>query len=406
MAVRKNLAILGSTGSIGRNALEVVPAIDGLEVWGLSGCQRLDLLVEQARQYPQAQVVAADSSRAAAFAPPASLNERWSVGADRLDWMAAHPDVDVVLAAIVGCAGLPSTHAAVAAGKSVALANKESLVVAGHLLMPLAAERRSKIVPVDSEHSAVWQASLAGRKEEIKRVVLTASGGPFRDLSPEQLAQVTPRDALAHPTWNMGPKITIDSATLLNKALEIIEARWLFDLQPDQIEVVIHPQSIVHSLVEFRDGSVLAQLGPPDMRLPIQYALSHPQRVAGPARRMDWTVRNQLDLIPPNEVQRSALELGFEVIRRGGSAGAVLNAANEAAVAAFLAGNLGFAEIVPACREVLEQHQVLANPTLDQLLAADRWAREEIEAWIGCLQDWRRVFPGLIWPAGGRLPKW
>ncbi|MFN5709619.1 MAG: 1-deoxy-D-xylulose-5-phosphate reductoisomerase [Planctomycetota bacterium] len=385
MAVRKNLAILGSTGSIGRNALEVVPAIDGLEVWGLSGCQRLDLLVEQARQYPQAQVVAADSSRAAAFAPPASLNERWSVGADRLVWMAAHPDVDVVLAAIVGCAGLPSTHAAVAAGKTVALANKESLVVAGHLLMPLAAERRSKIVPVDSEHSAVWQASLAGRKEEIKRVVLTASGGPFRDLSPEQLAQVTPRDALAHPTWNMGPKITIDSATLLNKALEIIEARWLFDLQPDQIEVVIHPQSIVHSLVEFRDGSVLAQLGPPDMRLPIQYALSHPQRVAGPARRMDWTVRNQLDLIPPNEVQRSALELGFEVIRRGGSAGAVLNAANEAAVAAFLAGNLGFAEIVPACREVLEQHQVLANPTLDQLLAADRWDREEIEAWIGCL---------------------
>lgn len=312
MAVRKNLAILGSTGSIGRNALEVVPAIDGLEVWGLSGCQRLDLLVEQARQYPQAQVVAADSSRAAAFAPPASLNERWSVGADRLVWMAAHPDVDVVLAAIVGCAGLPSTHAAVAAGKTVALANKESLVVAGHLLMPLAAERRSKIVPVDSEHSAVWQASLAGRKEEIKRVVLTASGGPFRDLSPEQLAQVTPRDALAHPTWNMGPKITIDSATLLNKALEIIEARWLFDLQPDQIEVVIHPQSIVHSLVEFRDGSVLAQLGPPDMRLPIQYALSHPQRVAGPARRMDWTVRNQLDLIPPNEVQRWLWNLGLK----------------------------------------------------------------------------------------------
>jgi 1-deoxy-D-xylulose-5-phosphate reductoisomerase len=172
---------------------------------------------------------------------------------------------------------------------------------------------------------------------------------------------------------------------LLNKALEIIEARWLFDLRPEQIEVVIHPQSIIHSLVEFCDGSVLAQLGPPDMRLPIQYALSHPQRVAGPARRMDWSVRNQLELIPPNEIQRAALELGFEVIRRGGTAGAVLNAANEASVAAFLAGNLGFHEIVPACREVLEQHQVLANPTLDQLLAADRWAREEIEAWIGCL---------------------
>jgi 1-deoxy-D-xylulose-5-phosphate reductoisomerase len=385
MSARKNLAILGSTGSIGRNALEVVPAINDLQVWGLSGCQRLDLLVEQARQWPQAHVVAADGERAASFVPPAEMAERWSCGPDRLVWMAAHPAVDVVLAAIVGCAGLPSTHAAVAAGKTVALANKESLVVAGQLLMPLAAAQRAKIVPVDSEHSAVWQASLAGRCEEIRRVILTASGGPFRNLSPEQLAQVTPRDALAHPTWNMGPKITIDSATLLNKALEIIEARWLFDLRPEQIEVVIHPQSIIHSLVEFCDGSVLAQLGPPDMRLPIQYALSHPQRVAGPARRMDWSVRNQLELIPPNEIQRAALELGFEVIRRGGTAGAVLNAANEASVAAFLAGNLGFHEIVPACREVLEQHQVLANPTLDQLLAADRWAREEIEAWIGCL---------------------
>lgn len=385
MSVLKNLAILGSTGSIGRNALEVVPAIADLAVWGLSGCQRLDLLVEQARQLPDAQIVAADGERAAAFGPPADLAERWSIGPDRLVWMAAHPEVEIVLAAIVGCAGLPSTHAAVAAGKTVALANKESLVVAGQLLMPLAAAQGAKIIPVDSEHSAVWQASLAGRREEIERVILTASGGPFRQLSAEQLAQVTPRDALAHPTWNMGPKITIDSATLLNKALEIIEARWLFDLRPDQIQVMIHPQSIIHSLVEFRDGSVLAQLGPPDMRLPIQYALSHPQRVAGPARRMDWAVRHQLDLVPPNEVQRAALELGFEVIRRGGTAGAVLNAANEAAVAAFLAGTLGFHEIVPACREVLEQHQVIANPTLDQLLAADRRAREEIEAWIGCL---------------------
>jgi 1-deoxy-D-xylulose-5-phosphate reductoisomerase len=381
----RNLAVLGSTGSIGRNALEVVSAVPGLRVWGLSGCQRLDLLCEQARQWTGAQIVAADGDRAAAFTPPADLISRWRIGADQLDWMAAHPEVDIVLAAIVGCAGLASTHAAVSAGKTIALANKESLVVAGQLLLPIAAKSGSKIVPVDSEHSAVWQAALAGRRDEIERVILTASGGPFRNFPPEQLATVTPRDALAHPTWNMGPKITIDSATLLNKALEIIEAAWLFDLHPEQIEVMIHPQSIIHSLVEFRDGSVLAQLGPPDMRLPIQYALSHPHRVAGPARRMDWSARQSLELIPPNDVQRAALELGFEVIRRGGTAGAVLNAANEAAVAAFLAGNLGFQEIVTACREVLEQHQIIASPTLDQLLAADRWAREEIEAWIGCL---------------------
>jgi 1-deoxy-D-xylulose-5-phosphate reductoisomerase len=381
----RNLAVLGSTGSIGRNALEVVSSVPGLKVWGLSGCQRLDLLCEQARQWSTAQIVAADGDRAAAFTPPADLLARWRVGANQLVWMASHPEVDIVLASIVGCAGLASTHAAVEAGKTIALANKESLVVAGQLLLPLAAKSGAKIVPVDSEHSAVWQAALAGRREEIERVILTASGGPFRNLPPEQLASVTPRDALAHPTWNMGPKITIDSATLLNKALEIIEAAWLFDLRPDQIEVMIHPQSIIHSLVEFRDGSVLAQMGPPDMRLPIQYALSHPHRVAGPARRMDWSARQNLELIPPNDVQRAALQLGVEVIRRGGSAGAVLNAANEAAVAAFLAGNLGFQEIVTACQEVLEQHQIIASPTLEQLLSADRWAREEIEAWIGCL---------------------
>ncbi|MFM7115432.1 MAG: 1-deoxy-D-xylulose-5-phosphate reductoisomerase, partial [Planctomycetota bacterium] len=204
----RNLAVLGSTGSIGRNALEVVSAVPGLKVWGLSGCQRLDLLCDQARQWPAAQIVAADGERAAAFTPPADLLSRWRVGSEQLVWMANHPEVDIVLAAIVGCAGLASTHAAVAAGKTIALANKESLVVAGQLLLPLAAKSGSKIVPVDSEHSAVWQAALAGRREEVERVVLTASGGPFRNLSPEQLSTVTPRDALAHPTWNMGPKIT------------------------------------------------------------------------------------------------------------------------------------------------------------------------------------------------------
>jgi 1-deoxy-D-xylulose-5-phosphate reductoisomerase len=379
----ENLAILGSTGSIGRNALLVAESIPDLNVWGITGCRNLELLCAQCLKLPNAFVVAANSDEAEQFTFPESLRSRLRIGMEHLNWMASHPDVTIVLAAIVGSAGVISTHAAVEAGKRVALANKESLVAAGQILIPLAKLTGAQIIPVDSEHSAIWQASLAGRKSEIERVILTASGGPFRGWSNEELTGVTPESALEHPTWNMGPKITIDSATLMNKALEIIEARWLFDLEPEQISVMIHPQSIVHSLVEFRDGSVIAQLSPPDMKLPIQYALSYPERVSGGAERVNWSQRMNLELIPPNEVQSEALSLGFEVARRGGTSGAVLNAANESAISAFLAGEIKFTEIVAACREVLQQHEFRPATTLDEVMLADSWAREEIAKWIG-----------------------
>jgi len=289
----------------------------------------------------------------------------------------------VVVAAVVGSAGLAGAWAAVQAGKTLALANKETLVMAGPLVMRLAAERGATIVPVDSEHSAVFQALQAGRRQDLKRIVLTASGGPFREHTQEQLATVTVEDALAHPTWDMGRKITIDSATMMNKALEIIEARWLFDLQPDQIDVVIHPQSVVHSLVEFRDGAVIAQLGPPDMKLPIQYALSYPERWESPAAKLDFRRAFSLDFCPPDLTRFPALALGHEVARRGGTAGAVLNAANESAVAAFLQGQIRFTEMVPACRAILDVHNYEPNPTLQRLLELDAWARKEMTKWIG-----------------------
>jgi len=295
--------------------------------------------------------------------------------------LAADPGVDIVVSAIVGSAGLRSTWAALETGKTIALANKESLVVGGPLVTKLARRNGAKIIPVDSEHSAVFQALQAGRHEEVRRVVLTASGGPFRTFTPEQLAKVTVADALAHPTWAMGPKITVDSATLMNKALEIIEARWLFDLSADQISVVIHPQSIVHSMVEYRDGSVIAQLSPPDMKLPIQYALTWPRRCEGTAAKLDWSRSMELRFEPPDFERFGALKLGLEVAAAGGTAGAVLNGANEAAVAMFLDGKLSFREIVPVCRNILHNHNFDPNPSLEQVLEVDRWARREVLRW-------------------------
>jgi 1-deoxy-D-xylulose-5-phosphate reductoisomerase len=304
------------------------------------------------------------------------------VGPEALGRVVADGQVDIVVSAIVGSAGLQGTWAAVEAGKRVALANKESLVVAGPLITRLAQEKGARLLPVDSEHSAVFQALQAGRCEEVRRVVLTASGGPFRRYTAAQLTQVSVADALAHPTWDMGPKITVDSATLMNKALEIIEARWLFDLSPDQIGVIIHPQSIVHSMVEYTDGSVIAQLSPPDMKLPIQYALTWPERRAGVAAKLDWGRAMELRFEPPDFERFAALKLGLQVARDGGTAGAVLNGANEAAVAAFLEGRLRFHEIVPACKSVLENHNFDPNPTLQQVLDLDRWAREEVLRWV------------------------
>ena len=378
-----NIAVLGSTGSIGRNTLEVIAASNGsMKVAALAAHANTALLLRQAQAVRPKAVAVTD--------PAAAGRQDWSalpketellVGAENLVRLAADESADIVVSAIVGSAGLRSTWAALEAGKTVALANKESLVVGGPLMTELARRKNAHIIPVDSEHSAVFQALRAGRREEVRRVVLTASGGPFRSLSLEQLAQVTVADALAHPTWTMGPKITVDSATLMNKALEIIEARWLFDLRADQISVVIHPQSIVHSMVEYRDGSVVAQLSPPDMKLPIQYALTWPERREGIAEKLDWSRAMELRFEPPDFERFDALRLGLEAAEAGGTAGAVVNGANEAAVAEFLAGRLGFDRIVPICRSVFDNHKYINDPSLDQLFEADGLARQEVLRW-------------------------
>jgi 1-deoxy-D-xylulose-5-phosphate reductoisomerase len=380
----KNVAVFGSTGSIGTSALEVIAGSEGrLRAVALSAHGKLHRLLEQAQQFAPRWVIATDEVAARRF-DWSGLPEGTEllVGAQKLPEVSAAEGVDVVLAGIVGSAGLQSTWAALEAKKTVALANKETLVAAGALVTRLAREQGAAILPVDSEHSAIFQALSAGSHEEVRRIVLTASGGPFRQLSNEQLKQVTVDDALAHPTWDMGRKITIDSATMMNKALEIIESHWLFNLDADQIEVVLHPQSIVHSFVEFVDGSVVAQLGPPDMKLPIQYALEYPHRRSGPAERLDWTQRWRLEFEPADGERFPALALGHQVARTGGTSGAVLNAANEAAVEAFLGGELHFTEIVPACRSVLESHDFDPHPTLEDLIEADRWARREVGRWV------------------------
>ncbi len=382
----KQVAILGSTGSIGQNALEVIAASNGqLGAIALAARGNTGPIAEQAQRFRPRWVAVTDAEAAA--------RQDWSqlpsgtellTGIDALDRIVSDPEVDIVLSAIVGSAGLQSTWAALEAKKTVALANKETLVMGGPLVMALARSRQAQILPVDSEHSAVFQALRAGNRSELRRIILTASGGPFRRHTLEQLAEVTVTDALAHPNWRMGPKITVDSATMMNKALEIIEARWLFDLDVDQIAVMIHPQSIVHSMVEFVDGSVIAQLGPPDMKLPIQFALQWPDRQSGIAARIDWTHTMSLEFTPVDLERFPAVGLGFEVARVGGTAGAVLNAANEAAVAGFLSGDLKFTEIVPTCRSVLEQHSFDSNPSLERLIELDRWARQEVARWA-CL---------------------
>jgi 1-deoxy-D-xylulose-5-phosphate reductoisomerase len=380
----QRVAVLGSTGSIGVSALEVIAASEGrLQATALSAQTRLEELVEQARQFRPRWVIAADAQAARAFDWSELPKEcELLTGPDALVQIAASAEVDVVLAGIVGRAGLESTWAALEAKKTVALANKETLVMAGALVTQLARQSGGQLLPVDSEHSAIFQALRAGQPSEVERLVLTASGGPFKDLSLAEMEQVTVAEALDHPTWSMGPKITVDSATMMNKALEIIEARWLFGVEGERISVVIHPQSIVHSLVEFIDGSIVAQLSPPDMRMPIQYALTYPDRVAGVAERLDWRQALTLDFHPPDRERFPAMALGETAAREGGTTGAVLNGANEAAVAAFLDGELHFTEIVPACRSVLAAHDFEPNPTLARILELDRWAREEISRWV------------------------
>ncbi len=376
----RRIAVFGSTGSIGTNTLAVARALsDDLQVTALAACRSTAAALAQAIEFRPRWLIIQDETAAAA--------QDWStlpretellVGDEALTRIAAHPDIDCVVAAIVGSAGLASTWAAVAAGKRVALANKETLVMAGALVMELAAKSGAEIVPVDSEHSAIFQALQAGPRASVERIVLTASGGPFRTLPLHELATVTAEQALRHPVWSMGKKVTIDSATMMNKALEIIEARWLFGLRAEQIGVMVHPQSIIHSLVEFQDGAIVAQLGPPDMKLPIQYALTWPERSVGPARRFDWSRAYNLEMTPPDLERFPALELGWRAARDGGTTGAVLNAANEAAVNEFLAGELPFCEITAVARRIVEEHPFEARPTLARLIELDRWAREQV----------------------------
>jgi 1-deoxy-D-xylulose-5-phosphate reductoisomerase len=377
------VAVLGSTGSIGSSTLDVIAASGGrLEPFLLAAHSRIGPLLEQAHRLRPRWIVVTDP-RAAGEIGPGSLPEgtRLATGPERLDELVANPSIDRVVSAIVGAAGLRSTWAAVEAGKTVALANKETLVMAGPLVMQRAAETGARIIPVDSEHSAIHQALACGRLGEVRRIVLTASGGPFRTRARESLASVTPDEALRHPTWSMGPKITIDSATMMNKALELIEARWLFGVPADKLAVVVHPQSIVHSLVEFVDGAVIAQLSPPDMRLPIQYALLFPERCTGPAKRLDFTETMRLDFEPPDIRRFPAVRLGLEAAARGGTAGAVLNAANEEAVRGFLDGGLRFTDIAEVCERLLNEHPFQDEPSLDDIRRLDAWARQEVGKW-------------------------
>lgn len=379
----KKLAILGSTGSIGRQALEVAAALPAeIQVTALAAGSNVELLADQAKKFrPRVVAVADPAKREELEKRLAGEKIEVLAGREGLMAVAEWDESSIVLVAIVGFAGLEPTLGAIRRGKNIALANKETLVTAGHLVMAEAEQRGVQILPVDSEHSAIFQCLHAGRREEVQRLLLTASGGPFNTLNKGELRRVTAKEALQHPNWSMGAKITVDSATLMNKGLEVMEARWLFGIELEQIEVVVHPESLVHSLVEFIDGSVIAQLGRPDMRLPIQYALTYPRRLAAPWPRLDLVGR-KLTFLPPDTERFPALRLAREAALTGGTAPTVLNSANEVAVAAFLAGRLSFPGIAELVERVLDAHEVQPDPDLEQVLAADAWARERSRLWV------------------------
>ncbi len=390
----QNVAVLGATGSIGTATIDVVRQLNQVDpenrwhISAASGHRNTQLLAELAGglDQPPDRVILSNNvtndDLGSDEARLRALGSRIEFGPEALVSAASDESVDVVVAAIVGRAGLESTLAAVEAGKRVALANKETLVVAGPVVSRACQQSGAELLPVDSEHSAIFQCIQAAASKP-KKLILTASGGPFRNWTPEQMDEATLESALAHPTWQMGPKITIDSATMINKALEVIEAHWLFGIPAESIEVVVHPQSIIHSMVEFEDSSVIAQLSPPDMRLPIQYALTYPRRLPCPTPEFDRKQPWNLTLEPADTTRFPGLELGFEVAAAGGTAGAVLNAANEEAVGLFLAGKIRFTDIVKGCRDVLENHTHESNPPLNRLLELDRWARGELKKRFG-----------------------
>jgi len=373
----RNLSILGSTGSVGGNVLRVVDAFpDRFRVVGLAAGGNVERLAEQVARYKPRVVSVATAAAGEDLARRVDLSGlRLGHGEEGSVAVATHPDARLVVAAAVGAVGLVPTYRALEAGKDVALANKETLVMAGELMVAQARARGGRLLPIDSEHCALHQCLDGRRPAEVRRLVLTASGGPFRTRPRDTFAAITPEEALNHPTWSMGRKITIDSATLMNKGLEVIEARWLFDVPQARIEVLIHPQSVVHSMVEFVDGTVLAQLGVTDMRLPIQYALSHPEKWDAAIPGLDWGSAMHLDFDLPDRERFPCLVLAYEALERGGSVPATLNAANEEAVAAFLDGRVAFTAIPDTIREVMDARPASAIATLEDVLEADRQAR-------------------------------
>jgi len=398
----KALSVLGSTGSIGRSVLDVVEAFpDRFRVVALAAGRSVERLAEQVAAHKPKLVSVAGPDEAAKLKEllPRAASVRIVTGSEGLDEVASLASADVVVGALVGALGLRSAYAAVRAGKRLALANKETLVVAGELMLREAKKSGAEILPIDSEHSAIHQALRSGRPEEVERIVLTASGGPFRERDLATFDSITVEDALAHPTWKMGPKITIDSATMMNKGLEVIEARWLFDEPGAKIDIVLHPQSIVHSMVEYVDGSVLAQMSPNDMRFPILYALTYPDRVPTPLAGLDLTALGRIEFIPLDETRYPAVPLAYAALASGGSAPAVLNAANEIAVQAFLDRRIRYQAIVELVARVLGKHRVVPVASVADALAADAWARREAASILPLLENSPRAATARALPA-------
>lgn len=379
----KKISILGSTGSIGTQTLEVVRSNGDIQVTALAAGHNITMLEAQIREFRPSIACVWDEEKAAELKTAvADLPVKVVSGMEGLMDAAAEPEAEIVVTAVVGMIGIRPTIAAMEAGKDIALANKETLVTAGHIIMKLAREKGVRILPVDSEHSAIFQC-LNGEREHgnrIHKILLTASGGPFRGWTHEQLKTVTPADALKHPNWSMGHKITIDSSTMVNKGLEVMEARWLFDVDMDQIQVVVQPQSIIHSMVEFEDGAVMAQLGTPDMKLPIQYALYYPERRYLPGDRLDFETLSEIRFEKPDMETFRGLKLAYEAGRAGGTLPVVFNAANEKAVGKFLKGEISYLTIIDMIEESMKAHRRIEDPTVEEILEAEKETYEFIES--------------------------
>ncbi len=377
----KRIGVLGSTGSIGTQTLEIVRNNKDLQVTALAAGTSVTLMEQQIREFlPQLAVMWTEEAARDLKERVADLPVKVLCGMDGLLTLAVMEDMDILVTAIVGMIGIRPTIAAISAGKTIALANKETLVTAGHIIMPLAAEKKVPILPVDSEHSAIFQSMNGENRKRVSKILLTASGGPFRGKKREELADITVEDALKHPNWSMGRKITVDSSTLVNKGLEVIEAKWLFNVEPENIQVVVQPQSVIHSMVEYEDGGIMAQLGTPDMKLPIQYALFYPDRRPLPGKRLDFYEMKSITFEKPDTDTFLGLPLAYRAIHAGGSMPTVFNAANEKAVALFLDKKISFLTIYDLIQGAMENHKVVENPSVEQILEAEAEAHAFVES--------------------------